>query len=272
MLTLSIRTLLHLLSLISLVVLVACAASSPLVSVPIAYRIAELMPSDALLLGEQHDAPEHQEIERATVETLAETGRLSALVIEMADTGSTTADLPANATESQVQTALHWNDRIWPWTAYGPAVMAAVRAGVPVIGANLPRQRMKDAMADASLDAQLPAAAHAAQQEAVRSGHCGLLPESQIVPMTRVQIARDQAMARAIVKSRAPGKTVLLISGSGHANKSIGVPLHLPADMSVQSVQMQAGGPRGTDSAFDAAWPTPPVPEKDYCAELRRSS
>ncbi len=66
----------------------------------------------------------------------------------MAEEGSSTAHLDRTATEAQVQTALSWNDKGWPWSAYGPAVMAAVRAGVPVLGANLPRARMKDAMAD----------------------------------------------------------------------------------------------------------------------------
>ncbi|WP_431274299.1 ChaN family lipoprotein [Variovorax ureilyticus] len=187
----------------------------------------------------------------------------------MAEEGNATGYLPPDATEEQVRTALSWNDQAWPWSAYGPAVMAAVRAGVPVIGANLPREHMIDAMADVSLDAQLTADARAAQEEAVRAGHCNLLPESQIAPMTRIQIARDRAMAQAIVKSRAPGKTVLLVSGAGHANRALGVPQHLPTDVSVKVVQMQAGGPRDTAGAFDIAWPTPPVPEKDYCAEVR---
>lgn len=227
------------------------------------------MPVDALLLGEQHDAPEHQVIERETVEVLAAKGRLAALAIEMAEEGNSTGHLPMDATEAQVKTALSWNDKAWPWATYGPVVMAAVSAGVPVVGANLQRAHMKDAMADVSLDAQLTTEAQASQQEAVRSGHCNLLPESQIVPMTRIQIARDRAMAQTIVKSRAPGKTVLLVSGSAHANRMLGVPQHLPNDVSVKVVQMQAGAPRDTAGAFDAAWPSPPVPEKDYCADVR---
>ncbi|MEJ8811533.1 ChaN family lipoprotein [Variovorax ureilyticus] len=246
----------------------ACAAS-PSAHVPIVRRVDALLPVDALLLGEQHDAPEHQVIERETVEALAARGRLAALAIEMAEEGNATGYLPRDATEEQVRTALAWNDKAWPWNAYGPAVMAAVRAGVPVVGANLPREHMKDAMADVSLDAQLTTEARTAQQDAVRAGHCDLLPESQIVPMTRIQIARDRAMAQAIIKSRAPGKTVLLVSGAGHANKALGVPQHLPTDVSVKVVQMQAGTPRGTAGVFDAAWPTPPVPEKDYCADVR---
>lgn len=262
------RALRRLVPLVGAALLMACA-TSPSAEVPTARRVDALLPVDALLLGEQHDAPEHQVIERETVEALAAKGRLAALAIEMAEEGNATGYLPSDATEEQVRTALSWNDKAWPWSAYGPAVMAAVRAGVPVVGANLPREHMKDAMADVSLDAQLTAEARTAQQDAVRAGHCDLLPESQIVPMTRIQIARDRAMAQAIVKSRAPGKTVLLVSGAGHADKALGVPQHLPTDVSVKVVQMQAGGPRGPAGVFDAAWPTPPVPEKDYCAEVR---
>ena len=57
--------------------------------------------------------------------------------------------------EAAVQQALSWNDRAWPWANYGPAIMAAVRAGVPVEDANLPRARMKEAMGNLELDTQL---------------------------------------------------------------------------------------------------------------------
>jgi uncharacterized iron-regulated protein len=263
-------TLTFLAPIIGATALAGCAAGAPAADTPIARRVATLLPTDALLLGEQHDAPEHHAIERQTVEVLATNGRLAALALEMADAGNSTGYLNADATESQVRTALSWNDNAWPWSDYGPAVMAAVRAGVPVVGANLPRDHMKDAMADVSLDAQLADGARAAQREAVRSGHCNLLPESQIVPMTRIQIARDRSMAQAIVNARVPGKTVLLMSGAGHADKTLGVPQHLPTDISVKVVQMQAGAPRAAADVFDVAWQTPALPEKDYCAELRK--
>lgn len=253
--------------------LAGCTLFAPPADAPVSRRIASLLPADALLIGEQHDVAEHHAIERETVEALAERGQLAALAIEMAEEGNGTAHLEATATESQVQTALSWNDKAWPWSDYGPVVMAAVRAGVPVVGANLPRERMKDAMADVSLDAQLNDDARKAQQEAVRDGHCNLLPEAQIVPMTRIQIARDRAMAQAIVKARVPGKTVVLVSGAGHALKPLGVPQHLPTDVRVKAVQLRAGGEdAGTPAAFDAVWQTPAQPAKDYCASLRRSS
>ncbi|MBJ2159066.1 ChaN family lipoprotein [Variovorax sp. IB41] len=256
----------------------ACSSSSFFSSIfppgpdaPVANRVSALLPVDALLLGEQHDAPEHHAIERETVEALAARGALAALALEMAEEGRSTAHVAATATEAQVQAALGWNDKAWPWASYGPAVMAAVRAGVPVVGANLPRARMKDAMADVSLDVQLNGEAYTAQQDAVREGHCKLLPESQIIPMTRIQVGRDRAMAQAIVKARQPGKTVLLIAGAGHAVRTLGVPQHLPDDVKVTSVRLLASATNDVEAGeFDKTWQTPPLPEKDYCAELRR--
>jgi uncharacterized iron-regulated protein len=235
----------------------------------VARRVEALLPVDALLLGEQHDATDHHRLELETVEALIARNQLAALAIEMAEEGRSTDKLGARATEAQVQAALEWNDKAWGWKDYGPAVMAAVRADVPVVGANLPLSRVKTAMADVSLDAQLNDKARAVQQEAVRSGHCNLLPETQIVPMTRVQIARDRAMAQAIVKARQPGKTVLLISGAGHATKVLGVPQHLPTDVSFKSVELKAGA-GDARAGYDALWRTVALPEKDYCASLRK--
>jgi len=255
------------------IALAGCATFFNGPNAPVARRAAALLPADALIIGEQHDAPEHHAIERETVEALASQGKLAALLLEMAEEGTSTARLDRTATEAQVQAALGWNDKAWPWDSYGPVVMAAVRAGVPVMGANLPRARMKNAMADVSLDVQLNGEAYTAQQDAVREGHCKLLPEPQIVPMTRIQVGRDRAMAQAIVKARQPGKTVLLISGAGHATKVLGVPQHLPTDVKVKAVRLQAGESPDDEEenkgAYDAVWRTPPLPPKDYCASMR---
>lgn len=264
----------HSVLLVCLALLAGCAAAPPAADAPVARRIAALLPADAVLIGEQHDAPEHHVIEREAVETLVARGRLAALTLEMAEEGNGTGHLPADASEEQVRAALSWNDKAWPWGHYGPAVMAAVRAGVPVLGANLPRARMKDAMADVSLDAQLSDSARQAQQQAVREGHCHLLPESQIGPMTRIQIARDRAMAQAVVKARQPGKTVLLIAGAGHVVRPLGVPQHLPSDFKVSTVRLFAAAeaPEGPTSDYDSTWATPPLPPQDYCASLKRPS
>ena len=236
-----------------------------------AAALAALPPADFLLLGEQHDAADHHRIEREAVQALAARGRLAALAMEMAEQGRDTRKLGPEADQAQVREALAWNDKGWPWTAYGPVVMAAVEAGVPVLGANLPRARMKDAMADVSLDAQLSPAAEEAQQDAVRDGHCNLLPEAQIQPMTRIQIARDRAMAQTLAQARVPGKTVLLVSGAGHIARATGVPQHLPTDMTVSVLRLAAGAPPPdrAPAVYDATWTTPALPPADHCAQLR---
>lgn len=230
-----------------LALLAACGTAAP---------TSPAQPADpaVLLLGEQHDVPAHQQLQQEAVESLAGRGRLAALLLEMAEAGTSTAGLPATAAAPQVREALRWNQQAWPWEAYGPAVLAAVRAGVPVLGANLPRQQMRQAMGDARLEGLLPPDALQAQQQAIRRGHCDLLPATQIGPMTRVQIARDRAMAQAVAGAAVPGKTVVLLAGAGHVDPQLGVPLHLPANLSVKPVLM----------------PFEPT-GKDYCAELRRS-
>ena len=220
--------------------------------------------------------PEHLrlQLEHEAMGTLLQLrrGALAAVVMEMAEQGESTRELPPAATEAQVRAALRWNDTGWPWQAYGPVVMAAVRAGVPVLGANLPRARMKDAMEDVSLDAQLSPVALKAQQEAVRSGHCNALPESQIAPMTRIQIARDRAMAQTLIQAKSPGKVVVLVSGAGHSPRVVGVPQHLPTDMEVRVVRLVAGEAPSADkgpAVYDATWLTPALAPKDYCAEFK---
>ena len=232
---------------ISLLFLAACASQSTTPSL--------VKPDTSLLLlGEQHDEPAHHEQARAMVQSLAGSGALAALALEMADSGATTAGLAPQATDDAVRRALRWDGEGWPWANYAPTVMAAVAAGVPVVGVNLERAKLRRAMTDAGLDAVLPGPAIKAQQQAIREGHCGLLPESQIAPMTRMQIARDRHMAQALAGLAVPGKTVLLIAGAGHVDPELGVPQHLPRGLASKSVVL----------------PAPVGPRRDDCEQLRR--
>lgn len=238
-------------------------------------QISRLLPADAILLGEQHDAPDHQLIHRFMVETLAGTGKLAALAIEMASEGQSTESLAPDASEDAVKTALRWGEGAWSWAVYGPVVMAAVRSGVPVFGANLPKSRLREAMADPGFEMLLPAPALLAQQQSIRLGHCDLLPESQVAPMARVQIARDIAMARTLVKLAQlarPDQTVLMLAGGTHVDRARGVPQHLPTTWTVRTVLLHGNeiAPAAKDdSVFDQFWRTRPAPPVDHCAEFK---
>lgn len=235
----------------AIVLLLLAACTTPVAMPGIEDRVVALLPADVILLGEQHDAVEHQQMHRQAIEVLAARGALAAVALEMADLGRSTAGLQRDASEGAVKSALAW-DEGWPWAAYGPAVMAAVRAGVPAVGANLPRSQSRSAMADTSLDDSVPAGVVQAQRDAVRAGHCGLLPETQIAPMARVQLARDRTMAGAIAQAAVPGRTVVLLAGARHVDPALGVPRHLPQRLLARSEPL----------------PEQP-PKKDYCEELR---
>lgn len=238
-------------------------------------RLQTLLPADVLLIGEQHDAPDHQRLQREAVQALAAREQLAAVVLEMAESGHSTEGLPRDATAAQAQAALQWNDAAWPWQAYGPVVMAAVAAGVPVLGGNLPRAALRTTMGETAWDQHLPAPALQRQYEALRDGHCGLLPPSQLAPMARVQIARDARMARTAQEAVRPGKTVLLIAGGGHVLRRLGVPTHWPANLRskvvlAQSGQAQAAIKTEADAEADAIWETPALPPSDPCEALRQ--
>ncbi len=233
-------------------------------------RLADWQGTPALLLGEQHDAGAHQQWEAATVRWLAARGRLAALVLEMAEAGTGTDGLPPDANPAQVYAALRWNEDAWPWEQYRPVVMAAVAAGVPVRGGNLPRSHMRAAMQDAALDAHLPPAALQLQRQAIADGHCGLLPQERLMPMVRIQLARDASMAQAVLDARQPGRTVLLVAGWGHVRRDLGVPTWLPADFGSKSAIAQAGQAQAaTEKEASYIYPTPALPPRDHCAELR---
>lgn len=238
--------------------------------------IERLLPTSLLLVGEQHDAPEHQALQRALVMDLAARRQLAAVVMEMLERGQQTTGLAPDADEQLVRRTLQWTDEQaagWPWATYGPVVMAAVRAGVPVVGGNLPRAEMRTAMGQATLDQLLPAPALAEQQQNIRDGHCGLLPDSQIAPMTRIQIARDKSMAEVATGALQVGRTVLLVAGNGHVRRDLGVPRYLPAGLGHRVLMAQAGPAQGASEVAaqaDSVWASPPRPPVDHCAEMRK--
>jgi len=239
--------------------------------------LLSLLPSDVLLMGEQHDAPEHQQLQLQAVQALVQRKQLAALVLEMSEQGHSTKGLAPDASENQVQQALGWNTQAWPWQTYGPVVMAAVQAQVPVLGGNLPHAQMRSVMTEVFWDTRVSSDVLLAQREAIRAGHCNLLPPEQIPAMVRIQIARDATMARTTQQALKAGQTVLLIAGSAHVVRTVGIPLHwttLHADKApllkvVVAQAADAGGGVTPVEGADITLPTPTRPPRDVCAELR---
>jgi uncharacterized iron-regulated protein len=229
---------------------------------------AAVQAATLLIFGEQHDQPDQQRQVAAEVQRLAAAGRLAAVVLEMAEAPHTTAALPRDATPAQARDALRWHG--WPWEPYAEVVMNAVRAGVPVHGGNLPREAMRGAMADATLDARVDAAVRERLADAVRSGHCHLLPAAQEPGMVRIQIARDRSMASvaaAALQAAPADATVLLLAGAMHASRVHGVPLHLPPTLPLRVVLF---GAAGDGLVADERRSALLLPQPDACESLRK--
>lgn len=225
------------------------------------------------IFGEQHDQPDQQRQVAQVVGQLAAQQRLAAVVLEMADAGRHTRGLGPNADEASVRQALGWTG--WPWEPYAPVVMNAVRAGVPVLGGNLPRAATRPTMDDTSREALVDATVRERVLDAVRQGHCGHLPATREPGMLRVQVARDHTLARSAaeaVAGAAPHQVVLLLTGVQHASRDRGVPWHLQRQgwLAASAVQVTAFGPAAAEAglAVDQAWPARQVQRPDPCAGL----
>jgi uncharacterized iron-regulated protein len=247
--------------------LAGCEQLSPMLMPPPPAGSAEV-----LLMGEQHDQPDHQRQIATEVQSLIAQGRLAALVLEMAESGRDTSQVFRISTENDVRQALDWDDRGWPWAVYGPAVMMAVRAGVPVLGGNLPRSQMRQVMADARLDSQLAEPVRSRIARAVEEGHCGMLKAEQVPAMVRGQTARDRRMAETVLLARTKaggGQVVLLHAGEQHVARDRGVPLHL-AELGVPVGQMHVVAFGDGDLPVDERRPAQRAePVVDHCAEYR---
>ncbi len=227
-----------------------------------------------IIFGEQHDQVDQQRQVADAVRELASQGRLRAVVIEMADRGHDTASLVSVADDAQAREALGWIDKGWPWSQYGPVVMNALHAGVPVFGGNLPTAQVRATMADTALDARVDDGVRAKLADAVRDGHCRMLPEAQLPGMVRVQIARDAALAQTATEALAgapPGQQVLLLTGAQHASRDRGVPWRLVTDqtMPATDIHVIAFG-SNADLAVDEQRPASTTPREDPCEAFKR--
>nr|WP_297350597.1 ChaN family lipoprotein [uncultured Caldimonas sp.] len=229
----------------------------------------------ALLFGERHDHADHQRQTAESIRRLADQGRLHAVVLEMADRGRSTSGLGARADEAAVREALAWSDAGWPWARYREVVMNAVRAGVPVYGGNLPRPLLREAMQQARWEDLVPADARARLLEAVREGHCNLLPESQLAPMLRMQVARDFSLAQAVAgaaEGAIPNSVIVLLAGAAHVSRETGVPVHLgtlAVPLEVRTIGYASSYAEQAEPGFDEWRPAQSEPPQDHCAALR---
>ncbi|MEN0106276.1 MAG: ChaN family lipoprotein [Pseudomonas sp.] len=235
--------------------------------------VERLAPAPRVLVGEQHDNPDHHALELWLLQALEAKRAQGSVLMEMLTPdqqakvdqarGQQVADLPA---------VLAWQKN-WEWSMYGPIVRHALAQPYPLLAANLDRSEIMTIYKTRPVLQGLASTAKSVQApllDDIRESHCGLLPEEQLPSMLAVQQQRDRRMAERLLAAPQPA---LLFAGAFHVRRDLGVPLHfadLGAGQGSVSVVLAEVGKSVPAATADYVWFTPALPEKDHCAELRR--
>jgi uncharacterized iron-regulated protein len=240
--------------------------------------VQRLAVAPRVLVGEQHDNPDHHALQLWLLRELAAQRAQGSLLMEMlnpdqqarvdaAQTATRAGQPPADPFK-----ALAWQAN-WDWSVYGALVTYTLRQPYPLLSANLDRAQIMQIYKQRPV---LEGSASTTQQvqatllEDIRESHCGLLPEAQMPAMLAVQQQRDRRMAERLMAAPTPA---LLLAGAFHVRKDLGVPLHLKdlgaGEGNAVLVLAEVGKTVSAESA-DYVWYTAAQPEVDHCAKLRR--
>lgn len=248
--------------------------------------------ADVVIIGEQHDHPEHHRIQALIATELTRRARPVVVAFEMIDEtqrpalDAFLAELPRDAADLGAR--LDWDRSGWPdWALYRPIADAALAQphppAKPLAPANLPPALARDiarnglnaaGIAPELMEILRRAEAHdgatlAAHAADIAASHCGMLPDRALAPFALAQYARDAAMAQSVVDATAadPAARIILIAGNGHARNDVGVPRHLARlepGLKVLSIGLLEG--EAPDAPFDHVWRTPQLERDDPCA------
>lgn len=240
--------------------------------------VERLAVAPRVLVGEQHDNPDHHALQLWLLRQLAAQRPQGSLLMEMlnpdqqAKVDAAQAATRAGQPPADAYQALSWQAN-WDWGIYGPLVTYALRQPYPLLSANLDRAQIMQIYKQRptlSGEASTTQRVQATLLDDIRESHCGLLPEAQMPAMFAVQQQRDRRMAERLLAAPTPA---LLLAGAFHVRKDLGVPLHLQdlgaGEGNAVLVLAEVGKTVSADSA-DYVWYTAAQPEQDHCAELRR--
>ena len=253
-----------------------------------------------VLLGENHDNPDHHRLQAELLRQLIDVGRRPALGFEMLnmDDAPTIAKHLASAPKDAagLGEAVGWNQRGWPdWKIYQPIAQVALEAGLPIVATNLSRSTVETLHRDGvaglepevvrqlDLDRPVPPGIRRKLADDIRRSHCGYAPEDRIETMIIIQRARDARMAdRMLAAGRHDG--MVLVVGAGHTRIDYGIPTHLRSKASGQTsvslafleVQRDKTVPEAYAAGFardmlpfDYVWFTPRRANLDPCDEFK---
>lgn len=242
--------------------------------------VLRLAGATRVLVGEQHDNPDHHALQLWLLQALGDQRPQGSLLLEMLTpdqqgrVDAVRRDLRQGQSPADLPAALGWQ-KGWDWALYGPVMRFALMQPYPVLAANLApvevgaiyHQRPVLSGTHSTTDS-----VRSTLLAQVRQSHCGMLPEDALPAMLAVQQQRDRRMAQRVMDAPAPA---LLFAGSYHVRKDLGIPLHM-ADLGSEErpvvlLLAQVGSEVQPGSA-DYVWFTAALPDQDYCAQMRPPS
>lgn len=271
---------------------------------------ARMADSPLILLGEVHDNPAHRELQVGVLRELVALGRRPALALEMLEIedqasitavrGSLIGAIPSADAADRIAEAVEFDRKGWSWERYRPFIQLAVDHNLPIVAANLSRERArnvvrggfpalgKSEMGRLGLPHSIDDSGIRSLRDAIIDGHCGQLPPAAVDGMLQAQQARDATIAGALRSTTGiddPRRGAVLIAGAGHVRRDFGVPAYLmasgvPARPTVNALSIgfveadpkartEASVARSYDGIFDLVWFTSPHQRVDPCAGFK---
>ncbi|MBE0505677.1 MAG: ChaN family lipoprotein [Marinospirillum sp.] len=242
---------------------------------------AELPGNHWLLIGEQHDNPDHQRLTLAWLQALATSNRMGVLALEMARLEQQPL-LDAQLGQQVTPEDLNWTQG-WPWERYGALVQQGLLQAQQVLATDPSREKQMLAYRDGAPQAALTRAQAEALDALIDQGHCGMLPAERLPAMRQVQLFRDQVMAATLAAVQLQGRVGLMQAGAVHTRRDIGIPRWLPDGMEYSSLwlvqvnqhqqpeEYLAAGVDGIPIT-DYIYFTPAIPAVDYCEAFKSPS
>ena len=193
-----------------------------------------------VLLGEQHDNPDHHRIQANLIAAVVADKRRPSVVLEMVPRSYADKIARYNLrTDPQLKAfakSLDWEKRGWySWEIYKPIALAAAKSLLAMVAGNLDNDVTR-AISKQGFDALTPDQRKSfglngsfgdpneqSLLNELKGSHCGMMPETALPSMLNVQRAKDGSMADAMVRSGLEVGSIL-IAGNGHVRKDRGVP------------------------------------------------
>lgn len=190
-----------------------------------------------LMVGEQHDHPDHHQVETYLSYFLASQGILGYTIMEMVSADQQYAINNAyGAVDNLKPSDIDWPDKGWPWPRYEQQVKAAMEFSKGLQAGDLSAAQKESIRAAGGAIAHYSTEHSQYLAELIETSHCGMFSAEQAMPMVNMQIARDQVMAQQMTAYALADKVGLFIAGAGHVRADYGVPLWVAEDIPVRTL------------------------------------